>query len=336
MRWDGIYVETAAVVPGERETVAEAIAAGRYDAEEAARTRQRSVAVSRDRSAPELAVAAGRAALARSEHRAADVRLLIHANCWYQGLDFWNTAAHIQNQVLGHGDAIAFELRQMSNGGMSALDIAAGRLAAVPATEAALVTTADRFAEPGFPRWTADRGLVFGDAGTAMVVSRRGGAFRLLATAAWSEPWLEGLHRGDEPFLLSGAQAGPLDLVGRKKGFLRRHPSEEVTARNEAGMLTAVEDCLGQADAKMADMAVVVVPFFGARLSALQCLDPLGITPGTTLQDWGLTIGHLGAGDQPAGLARLIEEDRLVPGDRVLLVGVGAGFSWTCAVLEKQ
>lgn len=336
MRWEGIYVDTAAVVPGEPETVEEAIAAGRYDAEEAGRTRQRSAAVSHDRSGPELAVAAGRLALARSAHTADEIGLLIHADCWFQGLEFWNTAAYIQHHVLRHGDAVAFELRQMSNGGVSALDIAASRLTAVPGTGAALVTTGDRFAEPGFPRWTADKGLVFGDAGTAVVLSRRPGTFRLLATASWSEPLLEGLHRGDEPFLPGGSRPGALDLVGRKKGFLRRHPAEEVTARNETGMLTAVKKCLDEAGADLAEMAAVVVPFFGARLSALQCLGPLGIDPGVTLQDWGLTIGHLGAGDQIAGLARLIEEDRPAPGERVLLVGVGAGFSWTCAVLEKQ
>ncbi|OAR21947.1 3-oxoacyl-ACP synthase [Streptomyces sp. ERV7] len=335
MRWQGIYVESAAVVTGEPETAAAAVAAGRYDAEEAARSRQRSVSVSDGLSGPELAVAAGRAALRRGGRPARDIGLLIHAACWYPGLEFWNVAAYVQHEVLGHGRALAFELRQMSNGGMSALETAASRLVAAPGAGAALLTTGDRFAEPAFPRWTTDRGLVFGDAGTAVVVSGEPAGFRLVATAAYSEPVLEGLHRGDEPFLLSGMDAEPLDLVARKKGFLRRMPVAEVTVRNESGMLTAVKECLDEAECDLSSMAAVIVPFFGAELSRRQCLGPLGIPAGRTLHDWGLEIGHLGAGDQFAGLARLLEQDELRPGDRVLAVGVGAGFSWTCAVLER-
>ncbi|MCF3119174.1 ketoacyl-ACP synthase III family protein [Streptomyces arenae] len=335
MRWHDIYVQSAAVELGTLQSSRDAVAAGLFGAEEAETSRQRSVSVSRDRSGPELAVAAGREALAASGHDALDIGLLIHADCWYQGLEFWNTAAYVQHEVLGHGECVAFELRQMSNGGVSALETAAARLTAVPDTGAALVTTGDRFADPAFPRWTTDRGLAFGDAGTAVLLSRRPGPLRLVATASWSQPLLEGLHRGEEPFRDSAGQAGPLDLVARKKGFLRHHPVEEITTRNETGMLTAVKNCLAEAGAEMADMAAVVVPFFGAKLSRLQCLAPLGIQPEVTLQDWGLTIGHLGAGDQPAGLARLLAEDRLAPGERVLLVGVGAGFSWTSAVLER-
>jgi 3-oxoacyl-[acyl-carrier-protein] synthase-3 len=45
-------------------------------------------------------------------------------------------------------------------------------------------------------------------------------------------------------------------------------------------------------------------------------------------------VGHLGAGDQICGFNHLLETDRVRPGDRVMLLGVGAGFSWSCAVLE--
>ncbi|MEU1331291.1 ketoacyl-ACP synthase III family protein [Streptomyces sp. NPDC005865] len=336
MRWDDIYVASAAAEFGELQTGREAVAAGLLPAEEIERSAQRSVSVSTGRSGPELAVAAGRTALAASGGDARDVGLLIHADCWYQGLEFWNTAAYVQDQVLGHGDCVAYELRQMSNGGMSALENAAARLTAIPATGAALVTTGDRFADPAFPRWSTDRGLAFGDAGTAVVLTRTPGPLRLVATSSFSQPMLEGLHRGDEPFRPSGSQASPLDLVARKKGFLRGSSQDEITTRNETGMMSAVKNCLAEAGGDIHDMAAVVVPFFGARLSRLQCLAPLGIEPEVTLQELGLTVGHLGAGDQAAGVARLLADDTLRSGDRVLLVGVGAGFSWTCAVLERS
>ncbi|MEU7021585.1 ketoacyl-ACP synthase III family protein [Streptomyces sp. NPDC046203] len=336
MRWDEIYVESAAAEFGESQTGEEAVTEGLLPVEEWEKSRQRSVSVSTTRAAPELAVAAGRTALARSGRDPRDVGLLIHADCWYQGLEFWNTAAYLQDRILGHDDCVSYELRQMSNGGMSALENAAARLAAIPSTKAALVTTGDRFASPAFPRWSTDRGLAFGDAGTAVVLSRTPGPLRLIATAAYSQPMLEGLHRGDEPFLASGSESGVLDLVARKKGFMRGYSSEEVTTRNEEGMMSAVRSCLAEAGSDIQEMAVVIVPFFGARLSQFQCLGPLGIKPEVTLQEFGLTVGHLGAGDQAAGVAKLLEDDTLKSGDRVLLVGVGAGFSWTCAVLERS
>jgi len=333
MRWTDIHVASACAVLGEPVTAERAVSEGSFAAEEAARSGQRA-AVASELTAPELAAQAGRLALQRANLPGQQVGLLIHADCFDQGVDFWNTAAYLQRELLGHGGAVAFELRQMSNGGMCAVEVAAAQLTAMPQLGAALLTTGDRFAEPRFPRWSADQGLVYGDAGTALLLTRTPGALRLVATASWSAPELEGLHRGEELHAPPPAPGEPLDLRARKKAFLTGMPVAEVIARNAAGMVAAVQRCLAEAGSTADDMAAVVVPFFGAELARLQCIEPLGLRPGQTLLEFGLGTGHLGAGDQFAGLAHLLEEGRLRAGDRVLLVGVGAGFSWTCAVLE--
>ncbi|MYW47048.1 3-oxoacyl-ACP synthase [Streptomyces sp. SID161] len=333
MRWSGLYIDAVSAVLGEPADSARAVAEGRFSAEEATRTRQRAARVS-DRPAPDMAADAGRLALKRAGRDPRDIGLLIHAGCYDQGVSFWNTASYVQREVLGPGEAMAFELRQMSNGGMAALELAAVHLSAVPTLTAALLTTADRFAEPRFPRWSADRGLVFGDGGTAMVVSRTPGRLRLVSTATWSEPSLEGLHRGDDLHHPPADPQAPLDLQARKRAFLEDVPVAETIARNEAGMLTAVKHCLEDAEGDVAGMAFVLTPFFGADLSHKQCLDPIGVPEERSLLDYGLGVGHLGPGDQFAGLSHLLDTGRLAPRDRVLLVGVGAGFTWTCAVVE--
>ncbi|WP_243704727.1 3-oxoacyl-[acyl-carrier-protein] synthase III C-terminal domain-containing protein [Micromonospora sp. KC723] len=61
---------------------------------------------------------------------------------------------------------------------------------------------------------------------------------------------------------------------------------------------------------------------------------PLDISSDQTTWDWGSTIGHLGAGDQIAGLAHLRRTGRLGAGQLCALVGAGGGFSWSVAVLE--
>lgn len=53
-----------------------------------------------------------------------------------------------------------------------------------------------------------------------------------------------------------------------------------------------------------------------------------------TTWSWGRTVGHLGAGDQIAGLGHLVEDAAVNAGDHCMLLGVGAGFTWTCALVR--
>jgi hypothetical protein len=45
-------------------------------------------------------------------------------------------------------------------------------------------------------------------------------------------------------------------------------------------------------------------------------------------------VGHLGGGDQAAGLNHLVESGQLASGDYVLVLGNGLGSNWTCAVIQ--
>jgi 3-oxoacyl-[acyl-carrier-protein] synthase III len=47
-------------------------------------------------------------------------------------------------------------------------------------------------------------------------------------------------------------------------------------------------------------------------------------------------VGHLGAGDQFAGLAHLVDAGELGAGGIAVLLGVGCGFVWSCAVVEVR
>jgi len=78
----------------------------------------------------------------------------------------------------------------------------------------------------------------------------------------------------------------------------------------------------------------VIVPAVGkTKLDwQLQALIPVDIN--RTNWRFARQMGHLGAGDQFVGLERMCAEGGLEPGDRILLVGGGAGFTCTSAVLE--
>ncbi|KWX01143.1 3-Oxoacyl-(Acyl-carrier-protein (ACP)) synthase III domain protein [Carbonactinospora thermoautotrophica] len=334
MRWHDLYVAATATWFPRRVTVEEALARGWYDHGELADTRQAAVTVAEqpDEHPVEMASRAGRLALSRAALDPARVGLLLHATLFHQGVDIWNAAAYVQRRT-GTVRARAFELRQACNGGAAAVELAAEHLLARPDHPAALVTTGDRFALPGFDRWRGDRGLLFGDGGTALVLSREGGFARLLATGSAGEPALEGIHRGDTPFAPL-SQTTPIDLVQRRKEFLADAEPEVVTTRLNAGQRRAVEVALADAGVTLGDLTWVVTPNFGWGLLHRQCLDPLGLPVSRSAWEWGRTVGHLGPGDQIGGLDHLAYGQRLCAGDLVLLFGVGAGFAWTSVVLR--
>lgn len=335
MRWDDIYLAGTGAWFPEEVTVDTAIAEGRYTPEEAERSGQLALTVaSSAQRSPDMAVDAARQALDRAGYQSEDVGLLLYAVLMHAGVDAWNSASYVQRQVAGDRCLVA-EVRCASNGGLVGLELACSHLRARPDHRAAVVTAADLWPGPLFDRWRSDRGLVFGDGGSAFVVSRERGFARVLSMATTTDPSLEGLHRGDEDFgpFRHSAQ-NPIDLHRRAEEFLATMPKEELRRRQAAGLRAAVDQAIGEADISLDGVEAAVVPFFGRRLLQRLCLDTLKLGLHRTTWEFGRRIGHLGAGDQFAGFDHLVCSGRLRPGDRAMLVGVGGGFTWTIAVVE--
>ena len=318
-------------------SVAEAVATRDYDADEQAGNEYVSITVANGEAPPEMAVRAARTALRRSGVAPGDVALLLHTSAWFQGVDFWGAASYVHREVLDGGrHAPALDVAQMSNGSLGAVELAASYLAATPSRRAALVTTADRFARPGFDRWRSDgRGIVYGDGAAAAVLTRAGGFARLRAVATVVDTRLEPIYRGDEPFgLVSGHAGRPVDIRERRRAFMEATTGrQDVVEWINAGLTEAVGQALDESETQLGDIARFVFPNIG--LSALQrYLELLGVSLADTTWERGRRIGHVGGADQLIGLAHLVEGGHVGPGERVMLVGIGAGFSWSCAVVE--
>ncbi|MFI6577790.1 ketoacyl-ACP synthase III family protein [Nocardiopsis sp. NPDC050513] len=301
------------------------------------RTGIESVSVSEDASGPEMAARAARAALAQAQVDRAD--LVLHASTYHQGHDMWAPASYVQRAALGGsgsaGHGPAFEVRQLSNGGLAALELAAGYLSAGGGRSTALLTTGDRFCPPGFDRWATDPGTVYGDGGTALVLSGRRGFARLVSLVTASDPGLEGMQRGRRPFGAAPLEHGtPVDVDAARRGFVADHGLDAVLERIDAGQEAALDRALSEADLKIEDVARFVLPHLGLARMRAHFLNRFEIDPERTTWEWGRRIGHLGAGDQFAGLHHLVASGGLLPGERCVLVGVGAGFTWSVAVVE--
>lgn len=285
-------------------------------------------------SAPEMAARAAEAALRQAGSAPDEIDLVLHADTYYQGYDLWPPASYVQRVAVGNR-CPAIEIRQMSNGGMAALELAAAYLTASPARRAALVTTGDRFCRPGYDRWHSDLGTICGDGGTAAVLSRRSGYARLRSLVTVCDPSLEQMNRGqDPPGDAPFSVRKPIDLEAHRQDFVAEAGLDVVMDRIEAGQQEAVKTALSDAETSFADLDRFVLPSMGRGRLKAHFLDPFGIDLDRTTWDWGRHIGHLGAGDQIAGLGYLADTGGLRPGQRCLLAGVGAGFAFSAAVVE--
>lgn len=319
-------------VLGELLPVRQAVADGRYAATDAAEAGMTSVSVSAE-PPPEMAVRAGRLALGPERPG-----LHLHGAARFQGIDLWSASCWIANQLLpGPLAGLSMEVNALCNSGLAALELAATTLTARPDLGRALVTVADWFPESAVDRWNLDSGVLLGDGGAAAVLGRGGGRLRLLSCVSWSDPSLEGLQRGGEPFhAASPAALKPLVLRRLAREFYAvsgRSPSD-VVAAHVTGVRTVVAQALAEAGTTLAEARWVVPPFVGRTAFRFGYAQPLGLDPARTLLDLGLTTGHMGGADHLYALDHLVRGDLLAPGDKVVLIGVGGGFTFSCAVFE--
>lgn len=334
MRLEQVYIAgTGCWLPGAM-TIEEAEGRGLCEHGLAWNTGITSVCVAVD-PAPEMAVWAARAALAEAGCEPAEVALILHAAAYYQGHDMWVPASYVQRYTVGN-QCPSIEIRQMSNGGMAALELAASYLAADRTRGFALVTTGDRFCLPGYDRWRTDPGTICGDGGTAVVLSSVRGPLQVHSVVSVSDSSLEQMGRGDDPFADAPfAWRAPIDLDRHRASVVGAIGLDVLLSRIEAGQQEAVERALADAKVTMGDIAWFVLPALGRTRMRAHFYRPLGLDPDRTTWSWGRTVGHLGAGDQFAGLNHLVGTSKMTGGQLALLVGVGSGFTWSAAVVER-
>jgi 3-oxoacyl-[acyl-carrier-protein] synthase-3 len=335
MRWNDIYVGGVAARLGRKEDVREAVADGRYDAEEHEENDYLFVRIENELSSADMTVAAARLALERATTPDGGVGLYLHAASTFQGLDHWTPGSYIQQHTAG-GTAPALEVRQACNGAIMSLELAAAYLTADPNRNTALITTGDRYAPPTYDRYRTDKNILLADGATALVLSREPGVARLLSTATVGDTSHEALGRGTGDWQEASGDAGwPIMLRERKKEYLIgggdiQDIIRTMTVRQQEAMQVALDD----AGVEVADVARFVFPNIGRVAQDWELRKSVGISEEQTTWAWGREVGHIAAGDQFAGLAHLLETGALRTGDRVAMAGVGSGYNFGWAILE--
>jgi 3-oxoacyl-[acyl-carrier-protein] synthase-3 len=324
-------------LPTERAAVKEAVAAGHVGRDDAERNAFAELPVSRHLHAPEMAAEAAAAALVAADWPAATLGLVLHAWTHHQGHDFWSPAHFIARRIAA-GAAVPIGIQQMCNGGAVAIELAAAFLQGDPATRRALITTADRFCEPTFDRWSADYGIAYGDGATAVLLgsdgARSASGLELVAIATVADAELEAMHRGDDPFDQAPRGLAPLNIRRRKRAFVAANGRERFTEAAAHGARKAVERALGDADVAPDEVACVALPRVGRSILETAYAPALAVLARAVPLSLAGRTGHLGAGDLAANLADIVAERRLEAGAIAAILGAGGGFTWTCAIVR--
>jgi 3-oxoacyl-[acyl-carrier-protein] synthase-3 len=144
------------------------------------------------------------------------------------------------------------------------------------------------------------------------------------------------LERGDGPGRLLGADLGSdgslLHLLYAAKGGTIEMDGPEVFRRAVRIMVECSQRALQRAGATVEDLALFVPHQANTRIID-SAVAKLGVDPAKVVNVLA-GIGNTSAASIPIALAAAADEGRLAPGDRVLMVGFGAGMTWAGAVLE--
>ncbi|BEL09794.1 hypothetical protein Q0Z83_079850 [Actinoplanes sichuanensis] len=288
----------------------------------------------------DLAAAAARTVLERTGHPAAEVEDLYYAWTYFQGAHFWSPAHALADRT-GLTSANPIGLQQMCNGAGAAVHLA-DRAARAGAPFTALICTGDAFRGPGFDRWSGDYGVLYGDAGTAMLAVSAdhpapidGPSSTLLSLHTGALPHLESMHRPvDASVDAAPAAAWPIDVQATKRRYLQEHGGDSLAEamRGMVGKLLArvFTDLAGQG--RTADGVVYLPRLMNATLDSLYAPAVAALTdlPQRRLGDM---TGHLGAGDLIANIA-----DAQTAADKPrtdIFISAGAGFTISIAALSS-
>ncbi|MFH8292802.1 ketoacyl-ACP synthase III family protein [Streptomyces sp. NPDC018059] len=331
-------------LPESRATVSDAVADGRLRTRQAKDLGHPDVPSAQAETAPGLAVSAAREALRAAGAEAKDLDLCVHAWMYYQGHDLWSPP-HYVAQELGAHQAMPVGIQQVCNGGAAAVELTVARMTADASHSDGgyrwgMVTTGDRFTEPGFDRWASDYGVVYGDAGTAVLLRTPAAptdVLTLRSIVTMAAPELESMHRGADPFAAAARTHRPrVDMRVTKRVYLHEHGHEQFVRANERAIRTIVAEALHDAGMEPRDPRLrhAVLPRFGLKTLQEFWLPILADCVSAEPLDYGRATGHLGAGDAAAGLADLVRSRALRPGEAALVFSAGAGFTWSCLVVQ--
>jgi 3-oxoacyl-[acyl-carrier-protein] synthase-3 len=324
----------AAYAPSARVTTKEAIQQGWYGEEEHAKDQYVSVAVEREWWPADMALASARAALDAAGVDGSQLGQLSFASIHRHGnARLWQPAAYLQS-ALRAPQALAFSLSHGCNGMFVAARLALDTMRG-DSDQDVLVVGADRFGTSSFDRWRGDYGVLYGDAAAAAVFGRTPGFARVQHLSIIGVPELEGMHRHAAAHAEDTAHAQvEFGVRASKKAFMERYGRERFFDVIGGALAQLRDDLVKRFALHEQPVDWLVTPHLGRAISESLYVGMFRDLARHHFGEYGWHIGHTGTADQFAALVALARSGQLENGQRVLLVGSGAGFSCGLILLE--
>ncbi|MFE9429272.1 ketoacyl-ACP synthase III family protein [Kitasatospora sp. NPDC006697] len=233
--------------------------------------------------------------------------------------------AHRMARLLGATDAVAVNLKQMSNAGSEAVRQSLLHLAVEQDTEVCVAVASSDHRGLPYPRWSSLPGVVLGDGAAALLLTRRPGKLEILSIAVGGDVSTENKFPARHPYRPTEGNRRPDFSTGPYVVAAMRRLTRRVVGR-----------ALADAAIKPDDSAVT--RFLPPRMGML--FHRVHFQPGIEIDRDRVRIlggetGHLGAGDLIANIHELLADDTFMPGEIAIALSLGAGMTASCAVLRR-
>ena len=272
----------------------------------------------------DLFVTASREALAKAGLEFSAIQAIVCGTCT-PDRRLPSTACDVQAK-LGGGTAAAFDVVAACPGWLYSLTVAEGLIAG---------GTYDRILVLGGDRLSAivnqqDRGtaVLFADSGGAAVLTRTSGNRGILGTSLGADGTLAELLY----IPAGGSTEPPSARLVAEGGMYVRMAGREVFKVAVRRMAQACQEVLDRAGIT-AEQIKLLVP----HQANLRIITATANEAGMPMDKVFVNVdryGNTSAGSIPLALAQADQEGRLDPGDLVLLVSFGAGFTWGAVLLR--
>jgi 3-oxoacyl-[acyl-carrier-protein] synthase-3 len=313
-----------------------AILSGQYSNKDASEMEYESISViTDDVSILEMAQKAATNALIKANIIGKQLEILTFNSVNSHGNpQLWCPASYIQ-RILCAEEALPLSINQGCNGQLLSIALISQILISSK-KKYGLTVAADKFSGTGINRWHGDYGIVYGDAATAVVLSRVGGIAKIISLETVNDPELEELHRFDEAHNTQDNEYFEKKYNVRlaKKEFLKNYGKDVVMKATQSAMKKLWKNTFIHKEFVPADVKYFIFPNLAKNILDNNYFSIHSGVEKKSLWKFGKTVGHLGASDCIAGLSYLFENNKLISGDKVLCVGAGAGFSWSFMLIE--
>lgn len=320
--------------PQKIETAADLVAASGIPAEVLSSKMgivQRHVAGDHD-SVSYMASAAAQNAIAMAGITPEKIKLVISHGSEYKDHIVWNAAGKIQHNI-GAIHAYAFEMYALCAGAPIAMNIARSMMLADESLEYVLLAAGSRendLVNPGNQR--ARFMLNFGAGGGAMLLRRNATENLILGASALTDGSLsETVMLTTEPDAIGAGSLLNGEVVGRLDVRNADYMAERLNATSLPNFVRVITEAVEKGGQRLADVKFMGITHM-KKSFYIEILKAVGLTPEQSV--YLDHYGHVQSVDQVLALQLGLAQNKIRPGDVVVLAGAGTGYTWSAVALR--